>query len=87
MVKDGNMFYERRKQEMLNEYSKMLLDSAKAVYDVIQKPEYTSENKVVIAAANTLAQTAKTAIQIELVQYKATMAAGNTSQLIHKVNK
>lgn len=72
---------------MLNEYSKMLLDSAKAVYDVVKKPKYTNENKVVIAAANTLAQTAKTAIQIELIQYKAKMTAGNTSQLIHKVNK
>lgn len=72
---------------MLNEYSKMLLDSAKEVYKVINKPKYTNENKVLIAAANTLAQTAKTAIQIELVSYKANMTAANTSQLIHKVNK
>lgn len=72
---------------MLNEYSKMLLDSAKEVYKVINNPKYTNENKVIIAAANTLAQTAKTSIQVELVQYKATMSAGNTSQIIHKVNK
>jgi hypothetical protein len=72
---------------MLNEYSQMLLDSAKEVYKVINKPKYTNENKMIIAAANTLAQTAKTAIQVELVQYRASMTAGNTSQLIHKVNE
>ncbi len=72
---------------MLNEYSKMLLESANAVHKIIKKPKYTNENKVLIAAANTLAQTAKTAIQVELVQYKATSSTRNTTQLIHKVNK
>lgn len=70
----------------LKEYSNMLLDSARAVYGVVKKPKYTNENKVVIAAANTLAQTTKTAIQIEIIQYKASLTAGNTSQIIHKAN-
>lgn len=71
----------------MNEYSKMLLESAKRVYNIIQKPEFTDENKLVIASANTLAQTAKTAIQLELLQYKATYSNVNTTQMIHQVNK
>ena len=72
---------------MLNEYNKMLLESARKVYEIIQKPDYTEENKMVIAGANTLAQTAKTAIQIEIIQYKAGMTTGNITQLVHKANK
>lgn len=71
---------------MLNEYSKMLLDSAKEVHKVINKPKYTNENKVLIAAANTLAQTVKTAVQVEVLQYKADRTTGNTTQLIHRIN-
>lgn len=72
---------------MLNEYSKMLLESARQVYKIINKPDYTEENKMVIAGANTLAQTAKTAIQVEILQYKAKYSGANTNQIIHKVNK
>lgn len=71
---------------MLNEYSNMLLDSAKAVYEVIKKPKMSDKNKVIIAAANTLSQTAKAAIQIEVLQYKVDRTAGNTTQLIHRIN-
>lgn len=71
----------------MQEYSKMLLETAKRVYEVVKKPEMTDENKIIIASANTLAQTTKTAIQLELLQYKATYTKGNTSQLIHMVNE
>lgn len=72
---------------MLNEYSQMLLESARQVYKIINNPECTEENKMIIAGANTLAQTSKTAIQLELLQYKASYTGANTSQIIHKVNK
>lgn len=71
----------------MNEYSKMLLESAKRVYEVVKKPKMTDENKMLIASANTLAQTTKTAIQLELLQYKSDITGRNTTQMIHKVNK
>lgn len=70
---------------MLNEYQEMLLESAKQVHKIIQKPKNTIENKITIAGANTLAQTVKAAIQVELVQYKSKIASSNTSKIIHKV--
>jgi predicted Mrr-cat superfamily restriction endonuclease len=70
---------------MLNEYREMLLDSAKEVYKVIKNPKCADKNKMLIASANTLAQTVKTAVQVEVLQYKAIMTAGNTTQLINKV--
>ena len=70
---------------MLNEYQEMLLESAKQVHKIIKNPKNTTENKITIAGANTLAQTVKAAIQVELVQYKSKIASSNTSQIIHKV--
>lgn len=71
----------------MNEYSKMLLESAKRVYEVVKKPEMTDENKMLIASANTLAQTTKTAIQLELIQNNAYYSKRHTDEIIHKVNK
>ena len=71
---------------MLKEYGKMLLESSRRVHEIISNPRYTDENKMIIAGANTLAQTAKTAIQIELLQVKSQKTAGNTRQLINKLN-
>ena len=71
----------------MNEYSRMLLESAKKVYEIVQKPECTDENKILIASANTLAQTTKTAIQLELLQNNAYYSKRHTDELIHKVNK
>ena len=71
----------------MEEYSKMLLDSAKCVYNIIQKPVCSEENKLVIAGANTLAQTAKAAIQVEVLQNRAGYTVGHTSRIIHRVHK
>ena len=70
---------------MIGEYQEMLLDSARKVHSIIKKPQLTNENKIIIASANTLAQTAKTAIQIEVLRYKSKFASQTTTQLIHKV--
>lgn len=85
MARNGNIIARKERIEMLNEYSGMLLNSAKEVNKIIKNPKYTNENKVVIAAANTLAQTAKTAIQITVLEYKKNRTYGNTTQLIEKI--
>lgn len=70
---------------MLNEYREMLLNSAKEVYKVINKPKFTNENKMLIASANTLAQTTKTALQLELLEYRKVNASNNINALIDKI--
>ena len=69
----------------MNEYSKMLLESAKQVSNIIKKPKMSDENKVIIAAANTLAQTTKAAIQIELLEYRKQNISNNINVLIDKI--
>lgn len=69
----------------MNEYSKMLLESAKQVANIIKKPKMSDENKVIIAAANTLAQTTKAAIQIELLEYRKYNTSNNINVLIDKI--
>ena len=69
----------------MNEYSKMLLESAKQVFNIIQKPKMTDENKVIIASANTLAQTTKTAIQLELLELRKQNTNNNINVLIDKI--
>lgn len=69
----------------MQEYSKMLLESAKQVYRIIQKPKMTDENKVIIASANTLAQTTKTAIQLELLELRKQNTNNNINVLIDKI--
>lgn len=71
----------------MNEYSKMLLESAKQVYGIIQKPKMTDENKVIIASANTLAQTTKTAIQLELLELRKEKSFNQVSALIDKIGE
>lgn len=69
----------------MQEYSEMLLDSAKKVSDIIKNPKCTDENKVIIAAANTLAQTTKSAIQIELLELRKNNTSNNINVLIDKI--
>ena len=73
-------------EKNLQEYSDMLYLAAKEVCKIIKSPKMTSENKMLVASANTLALTAKTAIQTELLKYKIENTAGNTTQLIQKIN-
>ena len=70
---------------MINEYQEMLLDSARKIHNIIKKPQVTDENKIIIASANALAQTAKTAIQMEVLHYKSKIASQNTTQLINRI--
>ena len=71
---------------MMN-YSEMLFDSAELVHKVLMNPrKYTTEEtKIIIAGANTLAQTAKTAIQNEVLMHRLNNAKLNTSQLVHQL--
>ena len=69
----------------MQEYSKMKLESARQVYGIIQKPKMTNENKVIIASANTLAQTTKTAIQLELLELRKLNTSNNINVLVDKI--
>ena len=69
----------------MQEYSKMLLESAKQVYNIIQKPAMTDENKMLIASANTLAQTTKTAIQLELLALRKENSFNQANILIDRI--
>lgn len=67
------------------EYSTMLMDSAKIVHDMLIHPnKFTSEEKkITIAAANTLAMTAKTALQNEVIALRISATHLNSNQLVH----
>ena len=68
-------------------YSKMLMDSAEIIYDMLKNPKKftTEEKKITIAAANTLAMTAKTALQNEVITMKLRTNQINTNQLVHTI--
>ena len=68
-------------------YSKMLMDSAEIIYDMLKNPKKftTEEKKITIAAANTLAMTAKTALQNEVITMKLRVNHANTNQLVHTI--
>jgi hypothetical protein len=68
-------------------YSKMLMDSAEIIYDMLKHPnKFTIEDKkITIAAANTLAMTAKTALQNEVITMKLRANHVNTNQLVHTI--
>lgn len=68
-------------------YSKMLMDSAEIIYDMLKNPKKftTDEKKITIAAANTLAMTAKTALQNEVITMKLRANHANTNQLVHTI--
>lgn len=71
----------------MKNYSDMLFDSAELVHKVLMNPKKytTEETKIIIAGANTLAQTAKTAIQNEVLVHKLYNSKLHTAQLIHQV--
>ena len=68
-------------------YSKMLIDSAEIIYEMLKNPKKftTEEKKITIAAANTLAMTAKTALQNEVITMKLRANHANTNQLVHTI--
>ena len=71
----------------MDKYSQMLLDSAEAVHGIINnyKKMKTEDIKIIVASANTLALTAKTAIQAEILKNRMLHTQGNTSQVLHKL--
>jgi hypothetical protein len=71
----------------MDRYSQMLLDSAEIIHKILKnhKKMELSDIKISIAAANTLAQTAKTAIQTEIVKHKLMSTQGNTAQVLYKL--
>ena len=66
-------------------YSKMLMDSAEIIYDMLKNPKKftVEEKKITIAAANTLAMTAKTALQNEVIALRISATHLNSNQLVH----
>lgn len=68
-------------------YSKMLMDSAEIIHSMLKNPKkFTDEEKkITIAAANTLALTAKTALQNEVISLKLQANHVNTNQLVHTI--
>ena len=68
-------------------YSKMLMDSAEIIHSMLKNPKkFTDEEKkITIAAANTLALTAKTALQNEVICLKLKANHVNTNQLVHTI--
>ena len=73
----------------MDKYSQMLLDSAEIIHKILKdhKKMELNDIKISIAAANTLAQTAKTAIQTEIVKNRLALTRGNTSQILHKIGR
>lgn len=69
------------------ELTDMLLDSAKIVHRVMLNPaeKDLETTKLLIAGANTLAQTVKTMIQAEVVELKLGSAKENTNLIIHRI--
>jgi len=72
----------------MDELSKMLMDSAHLVHESIMNPSKRTmeETKIIIAGANTLAQTGKTYIQNELLKKGLHSSKTNVSQTIHKLS-
>ena len=73
----------------MDKYSQMLLDSAEIIHKILKDHNKMELNdiKISIAAANTLAQTAKTAIQTEIVKNRLASTQGNITQVLHKIGK
>ena len=73
----------------MDRYSQMLLDSAEIIHKILKNHKKMELNdiKISIAAANTLAQTAKTAIQTEIVKNRLALTQGNTAQILHKIGR
>ena len=65
----------------------MLMDSAQVIHEILTNPNKTDleSKKILIASANTLAQTVKAMVQTEIIGLKLKETKGNTSQLIHSV--
>ena len=65
-------------------YTNMLLESAEEVFKVIKdRNKYSiDETKILIAAANTLQQTAKTYIQAQVIETKLYNTKANSQQMI-----
>ena len=73
----------------MQEYNDMLFDSAKIIHTMLKtkhKGMTMEEAKIAIASANTLAQTIKTAIQAEVIQFRLDNTKGNIAQVIHSIN-
>lgn len=70
----------------LDEYSNMLFESAKEIFKVVKNPQMSDENKLLIAAVNTLTNTTKTAIQNEVLRYKVDNTNGTILKLIEKID-
>ena len=70
----------------LDEYSNMLFESTKEMFKIVKNPTLTDENKLLIAAVNTLTNTTKTAIQNEVLRYKVDNTNGTILKLIEKID-
>ena len=71
------------------EVNDMLMDSAEIIHAILKNPtkEDIETTKILIASANTLAQTVKTMIQAEVIKLKMTTARGNINQVVHQIAK
>ena len=71
----------------IEELRDMLLDSAKIVHGILTNPteKDMETTKILIAGANTLAQTVKTMIQAEVIELKLGYAKENTNLIIHRI--
>ena len=69
------------------EVNDMLMDSAEIIHSILTNPkkEDIETTKILIASANTLAQTIKTMIQAEVIKLKMTTARGNINQAVHQI--
>jgi hypothetical protein len=70
-----------------NDINSMLMDSAEIIHSILKNPtkEDIETTKILIASANTLAQTVKTMIQAEVIKLKMTSARGNINQVVHQI--
>lgn len=66
-------------------YSDMLVASAKKIFEVIEKPEASDENKILISSINALTTTVKVAIQNEVLKYRLDVSNGKVSTLVHMI--
>ena len=71
----------------LDVYSDMLFESAKAIFEVVKNPELSDKNKMLIASANALTTTTKTAIQNEILKYKLDNSNGTVLKLLEKIDE
>ena len=71
----------------IEEIRDMLLDSAEIVHGVLTNPagKDLETTKILIAGANTLAQTVKTMIQAEVIGLKLGSVKENTNLIIHRI--